>query len=314
MPIMAEDIRDKPTLSPQDILCLNFIRVPGPYIYRRHYRAGLRSHIMEVLDPRDVARENKGVVIEGMKYFPRAKPLKMLRLFRTKFHSLQQAHEELERVKIIEAYLAPEHLALSNEFLVDYQRNGTYEILLCGLQEYVEGEILDPWQNLDEDHLVFLWSRLGRVGDDFSRLEITPWIEMVRSRIRAFIGKTKKMIREVRFIPDLAGVGNLLITPSGNLKIVDINNISSVYFDSEIRIDDRGYPVCDKSVEALFRIEQQLLGEKKPGEDSLFGMFFEPDRMERVRAIEETFHTSMAPVLYSLPQPYIPNRFDISIK
>ena len=113
---MAEDIRDKPTLSPQDIHGLNFIRVPGTYIYRRHYRAGLRSHIMEVLDPRDVARENKGVVIEGMKYFPRAKPLKMLRLFRTKFHSLQQAHEEatlglLERrddALLIEARQIPE--------------------------------------------------------------------------------------------------------------------------------------------------------------------------------------------------------------
>lgn len=292
---MAEDIRDKPTLSPRDIHGLNFIRVPGTYVYRRHYRAGLRSHIMEVLDPEDMKRENKGVVIDGMKYFPRAKPIKMLRLFRTKFHSLQQAHEELERVKIIEAYLAPEHLALSNEFLVDYQRNGTYEILLCGLQEYVEGEILDPWRHLDEDHLAFLWSRLGVAGDGVSGMDITPWVEKVRSRTRAFVEKTKKMILEVRYIPDLAGVGNLLITPSGNLKIVDINNISSVYFDSKIRIDDRGYPVCDKSVEALFRIEQQLLGENKTGEDSLFGMFLEPDRMERVRAIEETFHTSLDP-------------------
>lgn len=294
--IMAEDIRDKPTLSPRDIQGLNFIRAPGAYIYRRHYRAGLRSHIMEVLDPEDMKRETKGVVIDGLKSFPRAKPLKMLRLFRTKFHSLQQAYEELERVKIIAAYLAPEHLALSNEFLVDYQRNGDYEILLCGLQEYVEGEILDPWRHLDEDHVAFLWSSLGVDGNTSRRMEITPWVEKVRARTRSFIEKTKKMIQEVRVIPDLAGVGNLLITPSGNLKIVDINNISSVYFDSEIRIDDRGYPVCDKSVEALFRIEQQLLGEKSPGEDSLFGMFFEPDRMEKVRAIEETFHTSMAPV------------------
>ena len=292
---MAEDIRDKPTLSPQDILGLNFIRVPGTYVYRRHYRAGLRSHIMEVLDPEDVARENKGIVIDGVRCFPRAKPLKMLRLFRTKFHSLQQAHEELERVKTIEAYLSPDHLARSNEFLVDYQRNGTYEILLCGLQEYVEGDILDPWRHLDEDHLAFLWSRLGVAGDGVSGMDITPWVEKVRSRTRAFVEKTKKMILEVRYIPDLAGVGNLLITPSGNLKIVDINNISSVYFDSEIRIDDRGYPVCDKSVEALFRIEQRLLGEKISGEDSLFEVFFEPVRMERVRAIEETFHPSLDP-------------------
>jgi len=168
---MAEDIRDKHALSLRDVLDLNFIRAPGTYAYRRHYRAGLRSHIMEVLDPLDLEMENKGIIADGVMSFPRAKPLKMLRLFRTKFLSLQQAREELARVKAIEAYLAPEHLVRSNEFLVDYQRDGNYDILLCGLQEYVEGEILDPWRHLDEDHLAFLWSRLGVTG-----LDITPVI------------------------------------------------------------------------------------------------------------------------------------------
>ncbi len=288
---MAEDIRDKHALSPRDVLDLNFIRAPGTYAYRRHYRAGLRSHIMEVLNPEDLERENRGIIADGVTSFPRAKPLKMLRLFRTRFPSLQQAREELARVKAIEAYLAPEHLARSNEFLVDYQRGGTYEILLCGLQEYVEGEILDPWRHLDEDHLAFLWSRLGVAG-----LDITPWMETVRTRTRAFVQKTKKMIREVGYIPDLAGMGNILITPSGNLKIVDINNISSVHFDSEVRIDDRGYPVCDKSVEALFRIEQRMLSKEGPVEDPLFKVFLDPARMEKVRAIEETFQRSMAPM------------------
>jgi hypothetical protein len=74
---------------------------------------------------------------------------------------------------------------------------------------------------------------------------------------------------------------------------VDINNISTVFFDSEIRIDDRGYPVCDKSVEALFRIGKQLLGEIEPLEDPLFKVFLDPARMERVRALEEIFHNSM---------------------
>ncbi len=288
---MAEDIRDKHALSPRDVLDLNFIRAPGTYAYRRHYRAGLRSHIMEVLNPEDLERENRGIIADGVTSFPRAKPLKMLRLFRTRFPSLQQAREELARVKAIEAYLAPEHLARSNEFLVDYQRGGTYEILLCGLQEYVEGEILDPWRHLDEDHLAFLWSRLDVAG-----LDITPWMETVRTRTRAFVQKTKKMIREVGYIPDLAGMGNILITPSGNLKIVDINNISSVHFDSEVRIDDRGYPVCDKSVEALFRIEQRMLSKEGPVEDPLFKVFLDPARMEKVRAIEETFQRSMAPM------------------
>lgn len=292
-PVMEEDIREKHALSAQDVLGLNFIRAPGTYAYRRHFRAGLRSHIMEVLNPEDLEKESRGITIDGVKSFPRAKPLKMLRLFRTKFQSLDQAREELARVKAIEGYLAPEHLARSNEFLVDYRRIGTHEILLCGLQEYVEGEILDPWRHLDEDHLAFLWSRLGKVLNEGVRSEITPWMENVRTRTRAFVLKTKTMIREVGYIPDLAGVGNLLITPDGNLKIVDINNISTVYFDSEIRIDDRGYPVCDKSVEALFRLEQQILTDNKPEDDPLYRLFLDQARMERVKAIEETFHTSM---------------------
>ena len=292
---MAEDIRDKPTLSPRDILELNFIRAPGAYRFRRHFRAGLRSHIMEVLHPEDLERENRGIVLEGVTWFPRARPVKMLRLFRTRFQSLQQAHEELARVKVVETYLAPDHLARSNEFLVDYKKNGTYEILLCGLQEYVEGAILDPWRHLDGDHLAYLWSRLGLPGKGSSGMDVTAWTEAVRTGIRAFVEKVKKMILEARYIPDLAGVGNLLITRSGALKLVDINNISTVYFDPEIRVDDRGYPVCDKSIEAVFRIERQLLGDRAAGSDPLFGMFLDPARMHRVRTIEEAFHASMEP-------------------
>lgn len=292
---MADDIRDKPTLSSRDILELNFIRAPGAYRFRRHFRAGLRSHIMEVLHPEDVERENRGIVVEGVTWFPRARPIKMLRVFRTRFQSLQQAREELARVKVIETYLAPDHLARSNEFLVDYQRNGTYEILLCGLQEYVEGEILDPWRHLDGNHLASLWSRLGVPRQGPSGMDVAAWIETVRTGIRAFAKKIKKMILEAFYVPDLAGVGNLLITRSGVLKLVDINNISSVHFGPDIRVDDRGYPVCDKSIEAVFRMEQQLLGDKAPRSDPLFGIFLEPARMQKVRAIEEAFHDSLRP-------------------
>ncbi|EFK09225.1 conserved domain protein [delta proteobacterium NaphS2] len=49
----------------------------------------------------------------------------------------------------------PEYMANSNEFLVDYRIHGQYETLLCGLQEYVEDEILDPWAPLDRHAL---WS------------------------------------------------------------------------------------------------------------------------------------------------------------
>lgn len=292
---MAEDIRDKPSLSSRDILDLNFIRTPSTYRFRRHFRAGLRSHIMEILRPEDVERENRGIVLEGVTCFPRARPVKMLRLFRTRFQSLHQAHQELARVKLIQDFLAPDHLALSNEFLVDYKKNGTYEILLCGLQEYVEGEILDPWRHLDGDHLAYLWSRLGVPGKNLSGMDVTPWTETVHTRIRAFVEKIKKMVLEAGYIPDLAGVGNLLVTRSGDLKLVDINNISTVCFDPEIRVDDRGYPVCDKSIQAVFRIEQQLPGDKGLRGDPVFGMFLEPARMQRVRAIEQAFHDSLRP-------------------
>jgi hypothetical protein len=142
---MPEDIRDKPYLNHKDILGLNFIRDPGIYYYRRHYRAGLRSHIMQVLNPENVENETKGIIIDGVKWYPRADPLKMLRIFRTRFKTLKEAEEELKRVKIIETYLAPDNLAMSEEFLVDYVMHGKREILLCGLQEYVEGEVLVPW-------------------------------------------------------------------------------------------------------------------------------------------------------------------------
>ena len=133
---MTEDIRDRPSLRHDDILNLNFIQSPGGYFYRRHYRAGLRSHIMEVLKRGDWEQEESGVTKDKLTWFPRAKPIKMLRLFRTPFRNLDEAEEELRRVKVILSYLGPNHLATSEEFLVSYQVLGHTELLLCGLQEY----------------------------------------------------------------------------------------------------------------------------------------------------------------------------------
>ena len=67
---MSKDVRNKTTLTADDVYRLNFIRHPGTYVFRRHYRQGLRSHIMEVLDPQAVAREKNGVVSDGIKWFP----------------------------------------------------------------------------------------------------------------------------------------------------------------------------------------------------------------------------------------------------
>jgi hypothetical protein len=257
------DIRDKPRLDHSDILSLNFIRSPGRFTFRRHYRAGLRSHIMAVLRPEDVEREEKGIERDGLRWYPKAKPLKMLRVFRTRFVLLDDAMQELKRVKVVEKYLAPEYMARSNEFLVDYRIHGEYERLLCGLQEYVEGEILDPWGPLDRNSLWALSSRMADHERHQTRLEkdgIEKWVETVRNSVGKALTQIRKMIREACLIPDLAGVGNMLLTPAGGIKLVDINNISQVSCEAGIFCDDKGYPVCDKSVEALSLMEKKLLG------------------------------------------------------
>ena len=46
----SEDIRDKPVIGHEDVVQLNFVRSPGSYLFRRHYKNGLRSHVMEVLE------------------------------------------------------------------------------------------------------------------------------------------------------------------------------------------------------------------------------------------------------------------------
>jgi hypothetical protein len=74
---MTEDVREKASLDHMAVISLNFIRDPYFFVFRRHYRQGLRSHIMEVLKRMDVARERSGIEIEGVKWFPRAKPVKM---------------------------------------------------------------------------------------------------------------------------------------------------------------------------------------------------------------------------------------------
>ena len=292
---LPEDIRDKPFLNHKDILDLNFIRDPGIYLYRKHYRMGLRSHIMEVLDPGDVKHETKGIIVDGLRWYPRAEPLGMLRIFRTRFNTLKDAEEELRRVKIIYAFLAPDHVAKSEEFLEDYARHKKHEILLCGLQEYVEGEVLEPWSHLDKGHVVthmcnMLFKKAGGSGDTADR-----WKHGVEQKAENFIAGVKQMILEANHVPDLAGVGNLILTHSGHIKLVDINNISKVSFDSIISLDDRGYPVCDKSIEALSLLEGKLLGRPLHRNDPAYKVFLDPERMKDVKAIEDGFRLSMQP-------------------
>jgi hypothetical protein len=271
------------------VLKLNFIREPGIYIYRRHYRQGLRSHILEVLSQEDVEKEKNGVIIDGAKWYPRAEPLKMLRIFRARFKNLQEAEEEIKRVKTIESYLGPENFAKSDEFLVDYELNGKRELILCGLQEFIQGAILDPWDQLDDSHLLSILRRISFETFEDAESIGDNWVREVREKSETFIKKIKKLILEAEHVPDLAGIGNLLLTPSGEIKLVDINNISRVSFESSIKIDDRGYPVCDKSIESLSLLEQGLLQRPLPQDDTIYKTYLEPSRMEEVKVLEKEF-------------------------
>jgi hypothetical protein len=299
---MAQDVREKPSLSADDVLRLNFIRQPGRYVFRRHYRQGLRSHIMEVLDPDDVAREKSGVVSDGIKWFPRAKPLKMLRIFRTRFPSRQEAHAELQRVIIVATYLGTEGYARSNEFLVSYLWGAHHDILLCGLQEYVEGLNIEPWGYLNADRLADNLLR-PRIGSQAApTLERDALVARIRRSAEAFTDHIKEMIRETGYIPDLAGDGNLILTDAGDIKLVDINNISPVSFGPRIYIDEKGYPVCDKSVEALAEIEKGLASRPLDWQDPIYRTYLDSGRMVAVSGIEREFHRTTAGA-----QPYRPD-------
>ncbi|MBW1958744.1 MAG: hypothetical protein JRI63_09465 [Deltaproteobacteria bacterium] len=290
---MIKDIRDKAHISHEDIIELNFIRKPGAYVFRKYHKQGLRSQIMEVLDPDDVIKQNTGEITNGILFFPWAMPLKMLRIFRTRFDSLTDVFEEIRKLKIIEKYLPSDSYAKSDEFIVDYIWNGNRDFILCGLQEYVAGEILNPWETIGINQLGNLFADI-RVNRPNS-LKMTPerLIAKFQKRVENFIKCVKKMILETSIVPDFAGLENLIITYQGDIKLVDINNISRVSFGPEIRLDDKGYPVCDKSIEAISILEQKLLDRPIDKTETLYKIFLDPQRMKEVSVLEEKFHRSL---------------------
>jgi hypothetical protein len=257
---------------------------------------------MEVLDPNDVAREKSGIVSDGIKWFPRSKPLKMLRIFRTRFPSRREAHAELKRVIIVATYLGTEGYARSNEFLVSYLWDAHHDILLCGLQEYVEGLNIEPWGYLNADRLADNLLR-PRIGSQAASMpERDNLVARIRRSAEMFTDHIKRMIRETGYIPDLAGDGNLILTDAGDIKLVDINNISPVSFGSRIYIDEKGYPVCDKSIEALSEIEQSLASRPLDLQDPIYRTYLDSGRMVAVSGIEREFHRTTADA-----QPYRPD-------
>ena len=287
---MRQDIRDKASIRHDDVIGLNFINAASPYHFRRHFRQGLRSHIMEILKQADVEIENRGTVVDGVRWFPRAKPTRMLRIFRTRLASIDNALAEIRRVKKVENYLGSGFIAASSEFLVDYHGPGGASIMLCGFQAFVEGEILDPWGLLGGDGLLLsLYESLHRTGE-CSDAHRKQWIKDARQKAAVFVRKIRQMIQEAGYIPDLAGAGNLVVPKTGEIRLVDINNISPVVFDMEIRLDDKGYPVCDKSIEALSLIETKILGRPIDHQDRIYQFFLDPDRKRQVKIKEELFY------------------------
>lgn len=288
---MTEDIRDKPHVDHDDVIGLNFIRSDGPFFFRRHHRNGLRSHVLEVLAKADVRRETDGEIRDGVRWFPRARPLKMLRLFRRRFSGFEAVAAETRRVKFVERYLSAAHMARSAEFVVEYHVGGGRQIMLCGLQEHVQGLQLDPWQQLGVAELAsVVHLSAGGVHNPPDALGAR-----IRYSAAAFIHSVQRMIRETGHVPDLAGDGNLLLTPDGGIKLVDINNISPVSVSAAIYADDIGYPVCDKSIEALSLLEQHLLDRPPDMTDPVYRHFLDPDRRRRVAELDRAFHRTVNP-------------------
>ncbi len=289
----SKDIRDIPAPDHSDILGLNFIRTPGIYHFRRHYRSGLRSHIMELLRPGDLRIERKGTLDKGgMRLFPRARPVRILRIFKRRFRSRKEIESELKRVKIISAYLGPDNVARSDEFLVSYLAGKRCEHVLCGLQEYVEGEILDPWAGLHDKMLKTLLLRMASEKAEAGEQSVDKRLFDAKQKAGVFIKKLKALVYEAGYVPDLAGMGNLLITRAGDIKLVDINNISRVDFSPRIAVDEKGYPVCDKSIQGLALLEEQLSGQIDKKE-KIYEVYTASKRVKDARKLERRFHLSL---------------------
>ena len=286
---MFEDIRNKPTICHSDVIALNFVITSPPYVFRRHYRQGLRSHVMEVLYTADVATENSGTVIDGVLKFPRAVPVSMFRIFRTRLETLKEAWSEIERFKIVSEYLAPDFVAHSTECIVEYHGPHGSELMLCGFQEYIDGEIIDPWTILDAETLLpVIYTTMREQGVTMS-LSRDEWVAEARKKGSQFVDRFKRMITHSGHIPDLAGVGNLIMKANGEICLVDINNISPVSDGSCIPVDEKGYPVCDKSIEALSLIEEKIVGRPIDMEDKLYDLFLNSQRKRMVQEKVELF-------------------------
>ena len=283
-----QDIRDQAYLTESQVLKLNFINDSSHYIFRKYYRSGLRSHILEILLAEDVLKETQGEITHGIRMFPRAKPKKMLRILRNRFKNKEEVFQEIKKYQVLLKFLGSDFIAESEEFIVDYTGTGKSQILLCGLQEYIEGEILDPWGLGDKNFLLDLFK-----SSTCPEAQLAAMVKKARKNIVLFVKKIRQMISDTGYIPDLAGFGNLILTPEGNLKLVDINNIVEIKLNNSIPIDDKGYPSCDVSVEVLSILERDLLQKNILLDDPLYRFFLSPQRKIKVKALEKQFYKTL---------------------
>lgn len=281
------DIRDKEIISDGEIKALNFIQNSSALHFRRYNRQGLRSHIFEILDSHEVEKESRGELVDGYRRFPRAMPRYMLRILRSRFTSVEAALDEINKYTRLLHFLGPELIARSNEFIVDYVVKGTHEIMLCGIQEYVDGVILNPWHLLEDAPLKPYFPSPHPADNETEKR-----ISICKKSISKFVRLTWKMISKTGYIPDLAGNGNLLLCKTGTIKLVDINNIIKVETGDKIILDDKGYPACDKSIEVLALLMEKILADEEFPINPTLGHFLSEKRKTEVRRLEKIFFQS----------------------
>ncbi len=297
------DIRDQAHLSGNEVKKLNFIKNSKTLVFRKYFRSGLRSHIFEVLLAGDILKETQGEIIDGIRMFPRARPVKMFRILRNRFETKEAVFREIKKYNTLLKFLGPDLIACSEEFMADYAGGKKNQIVLCGLQEYVEGQILDPWRLFGDNYLMNLFLSMPRGGSSL-RAEIAPaevapakmaqaTVKTAKNNIAIFVERIRQMIAQTGYIPDLAGIGNLILTPTGALKLVDINNIVEVKRSDTIRLDDKGYPSCDVSIEVLSILERDILKRNISNDDPLYLFFLSPERKKRVTVIENEFYANL---------------------
>ena len=290
---MQEDIREKQYIDTWAIQGLNFINPRGEYVFRHFHRQGLRSRIVGILRSEDVKMETQGVLQNGIFTFPTARPIKILRIYRGRFSSLQVPFQSIRRVQTLERYLGEVNCALSTEFLVSYKHAGIYKCLWCGLQEYIHGLGLDPWGFFDLSTLVEYCQKSAPGEDSVLMPQQEGMYTRIRTRAQNFVDKIKLLIGKTGLVPDLAGGNNLILTPGGDLKLVDINNITQIPSDSRIPVDDYGYPVTDKSIEALSRLEAKILNRFPDSREDIYSRFLDKQRMQEVSALEKQFYENL---------------------